>query len=409
MKFLKTLFITGVQSHYDDKLTKRIILTNQFGFVAFVVFFISALHDYILGDIWAAVISGLFTVPCLSVFLLNRMHWHKYVASFHLIYCNIAIFYFDSYSGIPTGIYLYYFPLMLAIAFVFDYKEKKLMLFHFFLPALFLMVNILTHHHLFKNEGLTDSDKAAIFLINLILSVSSVGFFMYLTFINNMEESAVFEQRINERKAIETALKEALKVKNVLLAEVHHRVKNNLAIITGLFNLQMDAIENVEAKNFLIDSKNRVKSMALIHDSLYHSENLSEIDFTTYTKELIREIQHSFPLISKKISVNTTLSDITLTVNSAIPCGLILNELLTNCFKHAFVGRERGNINVSFSKVKNMLKLIVRDDGVGLKDGYENTDSLGMGVIHSLSDQLDGKCKFTRDNGTCFELEFEQV
>jgi two-component sensor histidine kinase len=283
------------------------------------------------------------------------------------------------------------------------------MLFHFFLPLAFLLLNAATKYSLFKSQFLTPEDISILFTFNLILSIASIGFFMYLTISNNIKESVIFEQRINERKKTEQVIKSALNEKNILLAEIHHRVKNNLAIIAGLFSLQLGTIENEEAKEIITDSKNRVKSMALIHDSLYRSESLSEIDFAKYTKELIEEIHYSYPTLANNIKINTTISNVTLNVNSAIPCGLILNELLTNSFKHAFKGRENGQIDIHFSKINNIIKLKVKDDGVGLKDGYDKKDSLGMVVINSLSEQLDGKCSFTVDNGTCFEMEFEQI
>lgn len=406
MRFWNTLSLIGVLSHYDDKLVKRITLTNQFGFIAMVIFFFTGINNYFLGDIFSAIILESFTLLSLCVFWLNKNHFHKLCTSVRLIICSIAVFYFDSYSGVPSGAYLFHFPLILAIAFLFDYKEKQLVFFHFSLPLILLLINTFTYRNLFENELLTESDIEKMFLFNLIFSVASIGFFMFLTISNNLKASIVFEQRINERKLAEHAIKLALNEKNILLAEIHHRVKNNLAIIVGLFNLQMNTIENEEAKSILQDSKNRVKSMALIHDSLYGSASMSNIDFAKYTKELISEIQYSYSTISTTISVKTTISDITLTLNNAIPCGLILNELLTNCYKHAFDGREKGSIEISFSKEKKGLQLKVKDDGVGLKADYCDTDSLGIVLINSLSEQLDGKCKFTVDNGTCFVLDF---
>jgi two-component sensor histidine kinase len=398
----------GIRPNYDDKLIKRIRLTNQFGFIAFLVFFFSGINNCLLGDVFSAIIIELFALLCMGVFILNRYYIHKFTTSFLLVSCSFAIFYFDSYSGIASGTFLYHFPLILAIAFVFDYREKALMIFHFLLPLILLLLNVFTHHKLFESPLLTAEVKNTMFIFNLMFSAASIGFFMFLTIASNVKESIIFEQRMNERKATEEAIKNALNEKDILLAEIHHRVKNNLAIIASLFNLQIGSIQNEDAKIILLDSKNRIKSMALIHDSLYKSESLSEIDFGKYTKELINEIQYSYPTIANNIKVNTTVSDVTLNVNTAIPCGLILNELLTNSYKHAFKGREKGVIDIRFSKENDILKLRVKDDGVGLKSGYQESDSLGLVVIHSLSDQLDGKCKFYVDNGTCFELEFEQ-
>jgi two-component sensor histidine kinase len=148
--------------------------------------------------------------------------------------------------------------------------------------------------------------------------------------------------------------------------------------------------------------------MALIHDKLYKNDSLDNVDFSGYVSELVTEIKYSYPTLSANIEIQTNISNVTLTVNNAIPCGLILNELLTNCYKHAFKGRTKGSIDITFTCSENNFLLRIKDDGVGLKSGYENSESLGMIVILSLSEQLGGKHTFTVDNGTCFELAFVQ-
>jgi two-component sensor histidine kinase len=398
-----------MKSSYGDKLRKRISLTNQFCFITFFICLLSGINNYLLGDIHSAVIIEATAFSCILVFWVNASGYHRIATSTLLIVISGVIFFFDSYSGLGSGTYLYYFPLILAISFLHDFKEKRLLLFHLGLPILFIIINLSTHYQLFLTQQLTADIQYKMFCFNLLSSACAIGFFMYLTISNNLRESEVYEQRLNERKATEQAIKSALTEKEVLLAEIHHRVKNNLAIITSLFNLQISTVENDEAKDILLESKNRVKSMALIHDRLYKSENMGDVDFAKYTKELIDEIQYSYPTISESVIVNTHISNIKLNVNTAIPCGLILNELLTNCYKYAFKGRSNGIIDIEFTSIGNMLRLMVRDNGVGLKENYKDSESLGMVVIQSLSEQLDGDYKFTVENGTKFELKFEQV
>lgn len=403
-----SLSCIGVKIRYDDKLIKRITLTNQFSFIAFVVCLFSGLNNYLLGDVFSAAVIELFALICLSSFALNHAGYHRFATSFLLIAVSTAIFYFDSYSGLYSGTFLYFFPLILAISFVHDSKEKGLIIFHLLLPVVYLFINVSTHYTLFRAAYITDNDRYQMFFFNLMFSAASIAFFVYLTIASNIRESKVFEQRINERKATEQAIKHALSEKDILLAEIHHRVKNNLAIIASLFNLQMSTVENEDARSILMESKNRVKSMALIHDRLYKSDNMTDVDFAKYTKELIDEIQFSYPTVSNAVIVNTHISNIQLSVNTAIPCGLILNELLTNCYKYAFEGRSDGVIDIEFTSIGNMLCFVVKDNGVGLKADYQKGESLGMVVIQSLSEQLDGEYKFTVNNGTKFELKFEQ-
>ncbi|MCW3085367.1 MAG: signal transduction histidine kinase [Bacteroidetes bacterium] len=403
-----SLSCIGVKVRYDDKLIKRITLTNQFSFIAFIVCLFSGLNNFVLGDVFSAVIIEFFALLCLSSFALNQIGLHKFATSFLLVALSTAIFYFDSYSGLHSGTFLYFFPLILAISFVHDSKEKMLIIFHLLLPLIFLFINVSTHYTLFKSAYITEDDRYQMFFFNLMFSAASIAFFVYLTIASNIREGRVFEQRMNERKATEQAIKHALTEKDILLAEIHHRVKNNLAIIASLFNLQMSTVENEDARNILMESKNRVKSMALIHDRLYKSDNMTDVDFAKYTKDLVDEIQYSYPTVTNAVVVNTHISNIQLNVNTAIPCGLILNELLTNCYKYAFVGRTDGMIDIEFTSIGNMLRFVVKDNGVGLKEDYEKGESLGMVVIQSLSEQLDGEYKFTVNKGTCFELKFEQ-
>lgn len=407
-RFWNSLSTIGAKTYYDDKVIKRITLTNQFCFITILVCLFTGLNNLRMGDLFSSIIIEFFAILCLSVFLFNRSGYHVFATSFLLIFSSTCIFFFDSYSGVLSGTFLYYFPLILAIAFVHDFKEKKLLLFHLSLPVIYIIINLSTHYQLFESPYLTDEDRYQMFFLNLLFSAASIGFFMYLTIANNIRDSEVFEKRLNERKATEYAIKHALTEKEVLLAEIHHRVKNNLAIIASLFNLQISTVENEVARNILLESRNRVKSMALIHDRLYKSENMSDVDFSKYTKELIDEIQFSYPTVSNSVVVNTHINNIKLNVNTAIPCGLILNELLTNCYKYAFVGRAEGIIDIEFISIGSMLRLTVKDNGVGLKADYKESDSLGMIVIQSLSEQLDGNCKFTVSEGTCFELKFEQ-
>jgi two-component sensor histidine kinase len=408
-RFWNSLSSIGVQYHYDDKLIKRTTLTNQFGFIAFFVVMLGGIHNYFRGDSFSAILCQGLALIFLLIFYLNRRGLHKLATSLLLITVSLTIFYFSSYAGIGSGSYLFYFPLILAIGHLFDLNDRGTMAFHFLFNILLLLINNFTGYSLFRNETLSEEFIQQFFFFNLLFSVSCIGFFMYLTIVNNVKEALVFELRINERKATEEAIKQALSEKDILLAEIHHRVKNNLAIIASLFNLQIGTVENEEAKSILLESKNRVKSMALIHDRLYKSDRLSHIDFDKYTSELIDEIQYSYPTLSKNISVYKHVSNISLNVNNAIPCGLILNELLSNCYKHAFEGKDSGKIDITFTKKGNIFSLSVKDNGIGLKKDYMNGESLGMVVIQSLSDQLDGKWSFTVDHGTAFLLEFEQI
>ncbi len=398
----------GIQPEYDDILVKRITLANRFSVIAIVVFLFSGINNIALGDLFSGLLIECLVGVCFLGFYFNKLQYHRFAISFIFITVSVAIFYFDSYSGILSGTYLYHFPLILAIAFIFDMREdKKIMLFHFTLIIVFLTINVGTNYTLFKSDILTDEKRSQMFMFNLIFSASAVGFFVYILIQNNLKESYLYIQRIEERRQSEKLVKEALDEKNILISELHHRVKNNLAIISGLFSLKINDDLHEDAKNVLMESRNRVRSMALIHNRLYKSDNMTNVNFEEYAKELISEISASYPTVANSVKIDTDIKNVSININSAIPCGLILNELLTNAYKHAFRDKTNGHINVYFARDNSTIVMRVNDNGVGLPEDYKQKQSLGVTVIESLSEQLDGTYNFSNNNGTCFELKFK--
>lgn len=407
--FWKYISGIGIRQDEDEKLSKRIRLTNQFNLIGLIIFLVNGINNWLIGDLYSAITIETFSLVCLLGFYLNYLHYYQFTTILLFVSIESAIFYFDSYSGIESGTYLYYFPIVLAIAFIFDFtKEKTKILSMFGLFLIYLLINTFTHRSLFKNHLLKPEDQYQMFMLNLFFSIGSVCFFIYLMMVNNIKENDIYESRINERKQSEEAIKQALSEKEILLAELHHRVKNNLAVIAGLFSLKIGTLDNEEAKNVLIESKNRVSSMGLIHNRLYKNESLSDIDFVKYIEDLIFEIKSSYPSVSNMVEVCSKIEDIKLDINQAIPLGLILNELLSNCYKHAFNGLKQGKIDIKFSRFGDTITLIVKDNGHGLKPNYDQTDSIGITVIQSLSEQLDGECSYISDGGTTFSLSFKQ-
>lgn len=207
----------------------------------------------------------------------------------------------------------------------------------------------------------------------------------------------------------------SLHEKKVLLKEIHHRVKNNLQIISSLLNLQADQIEDALYKEKYHVSRDRIRSMALVHEKLYESENLSLIDFGDYVLSLAKSLNMSYNPDNSRIKMNLDVAENSglFKIETAIPCGLILNELLSNCFKYAFAGKNKGNITVFFGctgerNKKKEYCLRVKDDGNGLpkKINPKEAESLGFQLVTILTDQLEGKLSLNRKNGTEFSLVF---
>jgi PAS domain S-box-containing protein len=211
---------------------------------------------------------------------------------------------------------------------------------------------------------------------------------------------------ITERKKSENQLKDNLCEKEALLKEIHHRVKNNMQIVASLMFLQAQKIENQEAVKALQDSQNRIKSMSLVHELLYRSEDLSKVFFKEYIETLVLSLRE--PYSNKNISLQVEAGRIALPVDTAIPCGLIVNELLTNSFKHAFKKKQSGRLKIIFTREEDTYKLVVSDNGCGLPSDYDwqYSSTLGLSLVRTLSAQLDGKLEFKNNNGLHCHLSF---
>ena len=215
-----------------------------------------------------------------------------------------------------------------------------------------------------------------------------------------------------ERKKIEEKLKASLSEKEVLIKEIHHRVKNNLQIISSLLNLQADNINDPKEKQKYLESIGRIRSMAIIHELLYRSKNLSSIKVEDYFNELVRFIAATYNVDNDiKVDLDIKLKNELIELDKAIPCGIIINELLSNAFKYAFPKTKKGKIKIEFNdcdKSEYRYHLKVTDDGVGFakKINYHSPTTLGLQLINSLVNQLDGKLHFEGKNGTTFTFTF---
>jgi len=228
----------------------------------------------------------------------------------------------------------------------------------------------------------------------------------------NDELEGKVKERTVELTASNASLAALLAEKDVLLKEIHHRVKNNLQTISSLLNLQSGNIKDPYDLSLFMETRNRVRSMSLIHEKLYQSHDLSRIDFADYLRTLTSGLAGSFAGASSAIRISVEAEEIMLAVDSAVPCGLIVNELVTNCFKYAFRKGAPGEIRISMKRAEGaQLHLSVSDDGVGFpKDlDFRNTESLGLQLVTSLTDQIEGTIDIRNGSGTSFEIVFPET
>lgn len=216
---------------------------------------------------------------------------------------------------------------------------------------------------------------------------------------------------ITELKKAEEELKNNIHQKEILLKEVHHRVKNNLQVISSILNLQTGYVDDEDTLDIIKECQDRIKSMAFIHESLYQKEDFAAVNFSEYLNNLCSNILYSYMTPHRNIKFDFEIEDISLSLDSAIPCGLIVNELVSNCFKYAFEDLDQGEIKVSLTKSKHNSKcLIVHDSGIGLPKNLniKTNDSLGLQLVWMLVDQIDGEIQYEYASGSKFIVNFKR-
>ena len=219
----------------------------------------------------------------------------------------------------------------------------------------------------------------------------------------------LFERQMAEKEllASEQSLRQSLAEKESLLKEIHHRVKNNLQIVSSLLYLQEDYMQDAKGVEILRESQNRVKSMALIHEQLYGTGDLAKIDFGRYVQGLTANLFDAYGIDPARIRLDVRAGDIALGVDMAVPCGLIINELVSNALKHAFLPDSGGTIEiVTRSLDAGRLEIVVADDGIGLPEPHADAEkkTLGLRLIDTLTTQLDGALAIQTENGTRFSI-----
>ena len=227
---------------------------------------------------------------------------------------------------------------------------------------------------------------------------------------NRLVSRIVVLRDIGQHKKIEAQLKSSLHEKEALLKEIHHRVKNNLQIISSLLNLQATQSENKAVHKALQEGQSRVRSMALIHEILYRSDDLARIDFGAYIQELTTQLCQTYNVYTGQVVVDVQMDEVFLTMETALPCGLILNELVSNALKHAFADGRSGQITICLlAKNNHQYNLNISDNGIGFPPhlNYRQTTTLGLQLVNTLIDQLEGNLEVTSQKGASFTITFE--
>jgi len=256
-----------------------------------------------------------------------------------------------------------------------------------------------------------------------IISVLSLLLIIYLVIVVRTKVMSIRNQQlrasnealnvlIKRREQAEDALRQSLDEKEVLLREIYHRTKNNMTVIISLLNLQASGIDQPELKEMFDEIKGRIYSMALVHDQLMRTKDLSVIDLNAYVRQLIANLIHSYSGVGSRISTFIRIARIEVSIDTAVPLGLVLNEIITNSLKYAFPGDRKGEITIIAEVRQNQLYLKISDDGIGFASIPEGDEkkTLGTRIIYSVvEDQLDGEIILDASGGTCYELLLKDI
>lgn len=394
--FLNKLINTGVKPGYqpwEKHLTRKlnsITLISISSITLAISFFLIIGHTQFIFD------SSLALLALTIVFALNRFKNYKWSAFWFFGYGFYFFIPINLKMGSGSYMILFYFPLIISMVQILGRREtlKQLII----LSAICLL-SIITIAIGFKlkvyTNDLTDEATTNLAVFNIILS-----------FITTISYTLVI---VSESIRQENLIRKMLKEKEILLAEVFHRVKNNMNIITSLLNLKKNMSSSTEVQNALEDCRTRVFAMALVHENIFNNNNIIGLNFKGYIKNLITEIVYS-QSDKGKVDILLETEDVNLELSNAISCGLILNELITNSFKYAQSETKKLQIQVVLKNHKGSVELQVKDNGPGLPNEYiKNADSLGLELIKSLSDQIGGVYSFSNNLGLAFNLKFKHV
>ena len=399
----------GVKSEMEFYQKREARIVNLFALITLLglligvstVFFISG--DYVLSTV-------LFTTTTsLSILGLNYKGYNNAATYLFVICINITMFVLNMQYVDSVGNYLYYYPVIFCVALIHNPTKANARTVIFFSIVLvsFLCSRFIEIPSL-KNTTITASDNAALLNYNSMLAffVTIILVFLVVRLINRQNNEAL--SLLHKEQDAQKIITQSLKEKETLLAEIQHRVKNNLAIITGLLNLQTEKAPCNESKQLMIESRNRVMSISMVHERLYKKDNLSKINLKLYLFELVHELIKSFPINSKQIEIIEELEMIEMEITKAVPIGLIVNEAITNSLKHAFNNTHPNpTIKIKMQLIYDRIQISILDNGIGLADTDNRKETaLGLSLIESLSDQIDAQVIFKNEGGACVSLVF---
>ncbi len=383
----------GVKATY---LPWEIYLTRKLNAIVYL-----SMVNMLLGILFVAITGHTtFLYECLIsllilpvIPLLNR--YKNYIWATHLFFISAFVCFIpmNLKMGLDSYMILFYFPVIISLVQLLGRRETWK---HLVVLSLFCFLTVITiaigYNYSFLDVKLSKTIINNLSLFNIIVSFSSTIAFALIMVIESIAQDTLIKKMLHE--------------KEILLAEVFHRVKNNMNIVTSLLNLKKITSQSQETKDALEECRNRVFSMALVHQNIFNNDTLIGLNFKQYIMNLVDEIAKSFGE-KDTFEINYDLEELQLDLSTSIPCGLIINELITNSFKYAQQPGKKLKVDITLQPSEGGIYLAVKDNGPGISEHFLNEKStLGMELIESLTEQINGKGEFKNNNGASYEVIF---
>ncbi len=392
----------GIHNALSSTRTRNIRYINSASTIIFLLVLFPFVDSLLIGDYGSSCCIGIMMLLLLITVGLNHLRQYKLAKLIAVIQPFLFVIAGRLIAGPNMNVELMVLTSVLLPIFIIDSPRIW-----FKLPvvAVGLLLYALVHgDYLDPYQMGSPPPRAAYVILSLSIIIPA---FLFSNLVNGLRTSQVrLEKNFSKLEQLSMSLSDSLEERETLLKEIHHRVKNNLQVISSLMVLQGARIKDESLKTAFNDSQHRITSMGLIHELLYQSKNMARIDMQAYIEKLVKYFEGSSLNKNNKVSTELDLHKIELDLDTAIPMGLILNEMLTNSLKYAFPNEAFGTVRIGLRRTGDSVELSFSDNGVGVAGdvNIEKSDSLGFKLIHKLSAQIKGKLHVDTANGVAYSL-----
>ncbi|MBN9293374.1 MAG: sensor histidine kinase [Flavobacteriia bacterium] len=363
-------------------------------------FFILVNGFYLIGSLMAA-----FTLIQLLAIPFKKYNNLMFANTIILLFSGVNLSLYLILFNFSSHTYLFAIPLLMSVVFLYPYSCYKHIIASIISILLFICISIylsVSYPSLISNYKYPYFFSGYNDVVPVVLLMLITIYFGKTRYVLSKKLSQIQE----ENKEQQQKLKETIEDKNVLLSEIHHRTKNNLSIVYSMINIQRHSVDDPKLKQILLDSANRIHSMKVVHQKLYDKEEFLNVNLREYVYELVSELTRTFFENENDIHISFDVDEIYLFSSQAIPCSLIINEVLTNSIKYAFPSG-KGKIAIKIKGLGSQILVQISDNGIGFDIQNRSKSSLGMVLVEALSNQLNGTYEYSINNGTTFALTFK--